>query len=75
MPAMIEAYVLLVSGTGRGIRRGGTGQMGEFSRLHHDLEVAQKATLALMVGIVMATFLALAFGAAIYDIGDWLAIW
>ena len=45
------------------------------SRLHHDVEVAQRATLALAVGIVLAAFLLLAAGATIYDVGKWLTIW
>ena len=57
------------------MRRGGTGQMVHTSRLQHDLDVAQRATLGLMTGLIVTAFLALAFGAAIYDIGVWLAIW
>ena len=41
------------------------------NRLQHDVEVAQRAT----VGLVIATFVALAAGAAIYDIGKALTIW
>jgi len=44
-------------------------------RLQHDLDVAQRATLGLMTTLVIAAFVALALGAAIYDIGDWLALW
>lgn len=49
--------------------------MGQTSRLHHDVEIAQRATLALPSGLVLAAFLLLAAGASIYDIGKWLAIW
>ena len=45
------------------------------SRLHHDVEVAQRATLSLLVGLVLAAFLLLAAGSAVYDIGRWLAVW
>jgi hypothetical protein len=45
------------------------------SRLHHDVEIAQRATLGLAVGIVLATFLLLAASATVYDVGKWLAIW
>ena len=45
------------------------------NRLHHDVEVAQRATLGIIVGLVIAAFVALAAGAAIYDIGKGLAIW
>jgi len=49
--------------------------MVQTSRLHHDLEVAQRATGALTIGLVLAGFVALALGATVYDIGKWLAIW
>lgn len=45
------------------------------NRLHHDIEVAQRATSGLVVGLVIAAFVALAAGAAIYDIGKVLTIW
>ena len=45
------------------------------NRLHHDVEVAQRATLGLVVGLVIAAFVALGAGAAIYDIGKALTIW
>jgi hypothetical protein len=45
------------------------------SRLHHDIEVAERATATLLVGLLLAAFLALAAGATVYDIGKWLAIW
>ena len=56
-------------------RRGGTETMAQTNRLHHDLEVAQRATMGLMIGLIFAAFLALALGAAIYDIGAWLSVW
>ena len=49
--------------------------MGHTDRVHHDVETAQRATLALPFGIVLAAFLLLATGAAVYDIGKWLTIW
>lgn len=45
------------------------------NRLHHDVEVAQRATLALSFGLVLAAFLLLAAAATIYDVGRWLTIW
>ena len=49
--------------------------MGQASRLHHDIEIAQRATLALPFGLVLAAFLLLAAATSVYDIGKWLAIW
>jgi hypothetical protein len=49
--------------------------MGETSRLRHDVEIAQRATLALPFGLVLAAFVLLAAGAAVYDIGKWLTLW
>ena len=49
--------------------------MGQGSRLHHDIEIAQRATLALPFGLVLAAFLLLAAATSVYDIGKWLAIW
>ena len=49
------------------------GTMAQTGRLHH--EMAQRATLALLVGLVLAAFLTLAFGTTVYDIGRWLAVW
>ena len=45
------------------------------NRLQHDVEVAQRATFGVIVGIVIAAFVALAAGAAIYDIGKALTFW
>ena len=42
------------------------------NRLQHDVEVAQRATRR---RLVIAAFVALAAGAAIYDIGKALTIW
>jgi len=44
-------------------------------RLHHDIEVAERATGAFAFGVVIAAFIAVAAGTAIYDIGKWFAIW
>jgi hypothetical protein len=44
-------------------------------RLHHDLEVAERATGAFAFGVVIATFVAVAIGTTVYDIGKWLALW
>jgi hypothetical protein len=44
-------------------------------RLHHDIEVAERATGAFSFGIIIAGFVAVAAGAAVYDIGKWLALW
>ena len=49
--------------------------MAQVSRLHHDVEIAQRATLALSADLVLAAFIALALGVTVYDIGKWLAIW
>ena len=49
--------------------------MAQTGRLHHDVEVAQRATLTLLVGLVLAAFVLLATGAAVYDIGKWIALW
>ena len=44
-------------------------------RLQHDLEVAERATGAFAFGVVIAAFIVIAAGTAIYDIGKWLALW
>ena len=44
-------------------------------RLHHDLEVAERATGAFAFGVIIAAFVAVAVGTAVYDIGKWLALW
>ena len=44
-------------------------------RLHHDIEIAQRAMLALLADLVLAAFVALAVGVTVYDVGKWLAIW
>jgi len=44
-------------------------------RLHHDVEIAERASVAVAIGLVLTAFLALAVGAAVYDIGKWLAVW
>ena len=45
------------------------------SRLQHDVEVAQRATLALLADLVLAAFLAFAIGVTVYDVGKWLTLW
>ena len=44
-------------------------------RLHHDIEVAQRATLTLSADLVLAAFIVLGVGVTVYDIGKWLAVW
>jgi hypothetical protein len=44
-------------------------------RLHHDIEVAQRATLTVLAELVLVAFVLLAAGAALYDVGRWLAAW
>ena len=44
-------------------------------RHHHDLEVAERATGAFAFGVIIAAFVAVAVGTAVYDIGKWLALW
>jgi hypothetical protein len=44
-------------------------------RLHHDVQVAERATAALVGGLVLVAFLTLAVASTIYDIGKWLAVW
>lgn len=49
--------------------------MTRTDRLHHDVEVAQRAALTLSADLVLAAFIVLAAGATVYDVGRWLAIW
>jgi hypothetical protein len=44
-------------------------------RLQHDIEVAERATGAFAFGVVIAAFIAVAAGTAVYDVGKWLAFW
>ena len=37
--------------------------------------LAERGTRALLLGLVIATFLALAIGSSLYDLGDWLGMW
>jgi hypothetical protein len=37
--------------------------------------IAERGTRVLFLGLVVATFLALAIGATVYDLGDWLGMW
>jgi len=59
----------------RGILPRRDATMALTSRLHHDIEIAQRATLALLADLVLAAFVALAVGVTVYDVGKWLAIW
>jgi hypothetical protein len=45
------------------------------NRLHHDIEVAERATGAFAFGLVIAAFLAVAAAVTVYDVGKWLALW
>ena len=58
----------------RGLSRGGTGAMVR-DRLHHDIQVAERATGAFAFGVIVAAFIVVAAGTAIYDVGKWLALW
>ena len=49
--------------------------MVQSSRLQHDLEVGQRATLALLGDLVLVAFLLLALGTTVYDVGKWISIW
>jgi hypothetical protein len=49
--------------------------MAQTGRLQHDVEVAQRATVGVTVGLVLAGFVLLAIGATVFDIGKWLAAW
>jgi len=49
--------------------------MAQTGRLHHDVEVAQRATLTASVGLVLAAFLTLALGTTVYDVGKWFTLW
>jgi hypothetical protein len=53
--------------------RGGTAEMAH--DLHHDIEVAERATVALVIGLVLLAFVVLAAAATVYDVGKWLTIW
>ena len=44
-------------------------------RLHHDIEVAERATGAFSFGVIIAAFIVVSIGAAIYDVGKWLSLW
>ena len=49
--------------------------MAQSGRLHHDAEIAQRATVSITVGLVLVAFVLAALGAAVFDIGKWLAAW
>jgi hypothetical protein len=44
-------------------------------RLHHDIEVAERATGAFAFAVIIAAFVAVAAGAAVYDVGKWFTLW
>jgi hypothetical protein len=69
-----KAYLQLGGDQAEPLRHGKM-TMGETSRPRHDVEIAQRATLALPFGLVLAAFVLLAAGAAVYDIGKWLTLW
>ena len=52
----------------------GTTTMARISRLDQE-HGFERGAGALLIGFVVVTFLALAVGATVYDIGKWLAIW
>ena len=64
-PACVEDYVM---------QRGRSAWL-RHERLHHDIEVAERATGAFAFGVLIAAFIVIGAGTAIYDIGKWLAIW
>ena len=49
--------------------------MAHTSRLHHDGELAQRATSSVVVGIIFVGFLLLAAAATVYDVGSWVDAW
>ena len=49
--------------------------MAQVHRLHHEIDVVRRGSLALMAGFVWAGFAVLAVAATVYDVGKWLAIW
>ena len=53
----------------------GTTTMARINRLNHEHGLAERGAGALLIGLVVVTFMALAVGATVYDIGKWLAIW
>src|ERR1041384_5660844 len=74
-PTRVEGYVRAKGDWhGRGRFAARTGYMVR-DRLHHDIEVAERATGAFAFGVVIAAFIAVAAGTAIYNIGKWLALW
>ena len=49
--------------------------MARTSRLDHEGGAAQRGIVAALVAFVLVTFVGLAAGTTIYDVGKWLAIW
>jgi hypothetical protein len=74
-PVSVTAEWAYLSGTGGARSWFQRDEMARISRLHHDIDLAQRATVALPAGLVLAVFLLLAAGVTIYDLGKWLAIW
>ena len=52
-----------------------TDDHGPLSRHPDEQGLAQRGDGALLVGLVIVTFLALAVGASIYDMGKWIGVW
>ena len=48
--------------------------MARTSRLDHEHGLAERGVGALLIGLVIVTFLALAVAATVYDIGKWVAL-
>lgn len=59
----------------RHLARGGMIETMAHGRLHHDIEVAERATGALAFGLVIAAFVAVGAAVTVYDIGKWFAFW
>jgi hypothetical protein len=76
MPDRRQAVVVRHIGAARqGLCPWPEDDMGNTSRLQHDVEIAQRATTGLAVGLVIAAFVLLATAATVYDIGHWLTVW
>ena len=41
----------------------------------HDVELVGRGTMAAVIGVVLAAFVALASASTVYDIGKWVALW
>ena len=49
--------------------------MAQVNRLHDEIDLVRRGTLALVIGSVWAAFIALVVAATVYDVGKWLSIW